>query len=289
MKRSEWLRVTKQHRCPICGKPDWCCYTADGSVVMCMRVASDHPCKGDNGGWIHRMNSGGVCRVSPSRIYAKPEEEHIPERSTEGLLAEWKKNTLGIMLAQFASELGVTRASLERLGCVWNAGQSCWAFPMRDETGKVIGIRLRSRVRKYSVTKSRTGLFFDPETGMERSASRCAWLTEGPTDTAALLSMGARTVIGRSDLTSGWKMLGRTLDRFHVTSVNICVDNELELGGRTNSPGWNGNRRMAKALGLPCKYVQVPGFKDIREYAKAGGSLKELGMILGHQSYKVPT
>ena len=288
MKRSEWRRVTKQHRCPICGKPDWCCYTADGSVVMCMRVESDHPCKGDNGGWIHRMKTGGVCRVSPSRIYAKPEEEHIPARSAESLIAEWKKNTLGIMLAQFASELGVTRSSLERLGCVWNAGQSCWAFPMLDETGKVIGIRLRSKARKYSVTKSRTGLFFDPGTGTKRPASSCAWLTEGPTDTAALLSMGARTVIGRSDLTSGWKMLKLVLERLNVSCVNICVDNELEYGGRADCPGWKGNRRMAKALGLPCKFVQVPGFKDIREYAKSGGTLKELGMILGLQKYRVP-
>lgn len=288
MKKSEWVRVTKQHRCPICGKPDWCCYTSDGSVVMCMRVESDHPCKGDNGGWIHRMKTGGVCRVTPSRIYAKPEDEHIPERSAESLIAEWKKNTINIMRDQFASELGVTRASLERLGCVWNAGQSCWAFPMRDEMGRIIGIRLRSRVRKYSVTGSRSGLFFDPGIGTRLKTSNCAWLTEGPTDTAALMSLGARTVIGRSDLTSGWKMLKRTLERLHISSVNICVDNELEYGGRADCPGWKGNMRMAKAIGLPCKFVCVPGFKDIRDYAKAGGTMKELGLLLDHQTYRRP-
>ena len=233
MGKSKWLRVTKAHRCPICGKPDWCCYTADGSMVMCMRVENDHPCRGDNGGWIYRMNPGGVCRVSPSRIYATPEEKaHIPERSAEFLLAEWKKNTVGIMLAQFASELGVTRKSLERLGCVWNAGQACWAFPMLDEAGKVIGIRLRSKTKKYSVTHSRTGLFFDP--GILDKASSCAWLTEGPADTAALMSIGARTVIGRSALLSGWQMLKRLLVQQGITAVTICVDNELEYGGRAD-------------------------------------------------------
>ena len=284
---AKWLRVTKAHRCPVCGKPDWCCYTEDGGMVMCMRVESDHPCKGDNGGWIHRTKTGGVCRVTPSRIYAEEEKKHIPERSAEFLLAEWKKNTVGLMLSHFATELGVTRKSLERLGCVWNAGQACWAFPMLDETGKVCGIRLRSRTRKYSVAHSRTGLFFDPGTGTVRKASGCAWLTEGPTDTAALMSIGNETVIGRSSLTSGWQMLRRVLARLGVTCVNICVDNELEYGGRADCPGWKGNRRMAKALGLPCKFVQVPGFKDIRDFVRAGGTLNELKMLLGFQEYRV--
>ena len=45
---------------------------------------------------------------------------------------------------------------------------------------------------------------------------------------------------------------------------------------------------MAKALGLPCKFVQVPGCKDIRDYVKGGGTLKELGFLLSYQKYRVP-
>lgn len=288
MNPAEWKRVTRAHPCPVCGKPDWCCITRDGTVVLCMRTESDHPCKGECGGWIHRLSSAGpVCRSVPSTIFAE-KPDRIPSRSAEALLAEWRKNTLAITLSQFAKELGVTRKSLERLGCVWNGAQSCWAFPMRDETGKVVGIRLRRGGRKYSVTKSRAGLFFDPDIGPKRSEHRFAWLTEGPTDTAAVLSLDPQAVVfGRSDLLSGWNMLKKALALHGVTEVNICVDNELAIEGRTDSPGFSGNLRMAKALGLPCRFVQIPGFKDIRDYVKSGARLSELKSFLAFQKYTV--
>lgn len=33
-----WKSVTRQNKCPICQKPDWCSITADGKVVACRRV-----------------------------------------------------------------------------------------------------------------------------------------------------------------------------------------------------------------------------------------------------------
>ncbi len=286
--KSKWLRVTPKHPCPICGKPDWCSYTADGEVVRCMRVPNNHPCRGDSGGWVYRQG-GTVCKVAPSDIYEEP-DNHMKPRSVEAVLAEWKKNTITPVLTAFARDLGVSRESLERLGCAWCADKACWAFPMRNEQGVPIGIRLRSKTRKTSVSGSRSGLFFDTATADKARPGAIAWLTEGPTDTAALLTLDEKAIVfGRSSLTSCWQMLKRALERRGIGFVNICSDDETQSPGRLDCPGFTGNIRMAKALGLPCKFVSVPGFKDIREYAKAGGSLKELGMILGHQSYKVPT
>jgi len=283
--KSDWKRVTKAHPCPICGKPDWCCYTKDERVVLCMRKQNDHPSRGDAGGWVYRLgDETGVCKTRPSTIYE--EDRHIPKKSVDALLSEWGRDTIGLSLATFAKELGVTRASLERLGCVWCAGQSCWAFPMRDAAGNPIGIRLRNAVRKYSVTGSRTGLFFDP--GTRRRNPDMAWLTEGPTDTAALLSLHPYSlVVGRSDLLSAWKTLRAALEARNVQMVNICVDDETELKGRTDAPGRAGSLRLAKSLGLPCRFVHVPGCKDIRDFVKQGGSAKELNAILSYQSYKV--
>ncbi len=281
--KSKWVRVTRRHPCPICGKPDWCMKTADGLVVLCMRTESDHPCRGECGGWIHKIGAVGGT-VKPSTIYAKElEDEHMPGTSVGFLLEEWKRNTLSITLASFARDLGVTRASLERLGCVWNAGLCCWAFPMLDANGTPIGIRLRSKVRKYSITGSRSGLFFDPAAKPGRA---CAWLTEGPTDTAALMSIAPRSlVIGRSDLLSGWNMLKKALVRLKVNCLNICVDDEGELAGRTDDPGRAGSRRLAKYLGLPCKFVRTPGHKDIRDFVKSGGTMGELARFLSFQKY----
>lgn len=36
--RTGFCRVTKQRRCRICGKPDWCVFVTDESVSICMRI-----------------------------------------------------------------------------------------------------------------------------------------------------------------------------------------------------------------------------------------------------------
>ena len=50
------IRVSKQHPCPVCGRPDWCGIAEDGVVAVCMRVESNQTAK--NGGWVHviRLN-----------------------------------------------------------------------------------------------------------------------------------------------------------------------------------------------------------------------------------------
>lgn len=44
-----WVRVKRNKPCPICGRPDWCSVSEDGTVVVCMRTESPKPCK--SGGW----------------------------------------------------------------------------------------------------------------------------------------------------------------------------------------------------------------------------------------------
>ena len=38
MSRAEWVRVRRGRPCPVCGEPDWCSVTADGSAATCMRL-----------------------------------------------------------------------------------------------------------------------------------------------------------------------------------------------------------------------------------------------------------
>ncbi len=63
-------------------------------------------------------------------------------------------------LARFASELGVSAASLGRLGSKWSWEHKAWAFPMRATNGTILGVRLRGLDgRKWAVVGSRQGLF----------------------------------------------------------------------------------------------------------------------------------
>lgn len=51
--RSPLARVSKNHPCPICGKPDWCSYTEDGSLALCMRESAGSIKRANNNAHIH--------------------------------------------------------------------------------------------------------------------------------------------------------------------------------------------------------------------------------------------
>ena len=47
-----WTNVTSDAPCPICGKPDWCSVSEDGSVALCRRE--------DNGRGTYKVDQAGV-------------------------------------------------------------------------------------------------------------------------------------------------------------------------------------------------------------------------------------
>ena len=52
---SGWLRVNRHCPCLICGKPDWCLISQDGTAVICARIESDKPAGNKGAGWIHKL------------------------------------------------------------------------------------------------------------------------------------------------------------------------------------------------------------------------------------------
>jgi hypothetical protein len=38
MLSNRWRHVTPAHPCPVCGRPDWCSLSADGTLAACRRV-----------------------------------------------------------------------------------------------------------------------------------------------------------------------------------------------------------------------------------------------------------
>lgn len=66
-----WLKVSKQRPCPICGKPDWCRIAPDGKAVWCGRVNDGGTPASSGSGWIHRL-SDDPPPARPARRGPKP-------------------------------------------------------------------------------------------------------------------------------------------------------------------------------------------------------------------------
>lgn len=159
--------------------------------------------------------------------------------------------------AGFAKLLGVSLQSLERLQAA--LASDCWAFPMRDGAGKIIGIRLRfDDGRKLAVKGSHAGLIYEPDFPHNETV----WITEGPTDCAAALTLGL-PAIGRPSCRGQEEMICVFLKRVHAKRVIIIADDD--------TPGRSGADVLMQKLTLP-RAVFLPPAKDIRQFVNNGGT-----------------
>ena len=226
-----------------------------------MRVASDKPCK--NGGFLHPINGAPVIRLAQ-----RPPDP--PTQDFAGLLASWPKDGL----AALAATLGVTTDALKALDCAWAEPHLAWAFPMRNGEGTVIGIRLRNDAgHKWAVRGSKQGLFCSSYPSAET-----AFVTEGPTDTAAAISIGLWAV-GRPSCLGGTEHLKALFKRKGVWRVVILADND--------EPGIQGAERLASEIGLPAALLVLPA-KDTREFVQMGGTRQMVETILHDTVWRNP-
>jgi hypothetical protein len=264
----DWIRVNAKRPCPVCHKPDWCTITEDGTASCCMRVESARYMR--NGGWLHRLSD-------PLPTYAPPKPPiRTQPKSFAALWAGWRQETAPTKIEAFASKLGVTPQSLDDLGAAWAWRHSAWAFPMLDGAGTTIGIRLRSENgRKWSVSGSHQGLFTPMLwVDMPREALIC----EGPTDTAAGLSLGF-LAIGRPSCLGCEAMLPAVFRRIGVSRVVIVSDND--------GPGKAGALKLASSLRVPWKII-VPPCKDLRAWVISGASRQLVETVINQQIWRIP-
>src|SRR5262245_3351489 len=125
------MRVSRQKPCPVCQKPDWCLVNQD--VVLCMRVQSSKAVQFKTGelGWRHDQGT--------QKIYQAPAPKPVVTLDPVKVLRGWRAHNAR-SVEGLAGSLGVSVASLERLGCIWAGEHRAWAFPMRDGFGAVVGI-----------------------------------------------------------------------------------------------------------------------------------------------------
>lgn len=189
----------------------------------------------------------------------------VPRRTPEppridagAMMNQFARHTNWADVGILAHNLGVSRASLENIGCVWADRHSAWAFPMFSGSGECVGIRLRLRDgRKLSVRGGHEGLF------MPHGRNTTCYLVEGATDLAAALTLGLWG-IGRPSCRGAVAYTQVTINRLGVQRVIIIGDND--------TPGINGAKALAAELQVPVASMLLPT-KDLREYVRMGGTL----------------
>jgi len=195
----------------------------------------------------------------------------------------WHKNTKPVDLLDLSDDLGVDSSAILQLHAAWAPPHKAWAWPMRDGTGKVCGIRLRAQNgKKWSVPGSRSGIFLpycEPR--------NTVWICEGGTDAAALMSLNLLP-IGRPSCSGGVLEIVQTIRRLKIERAVIIADNDQdkEIGGKKYNPGYDGARRLAEALPIPHCIISLP-CKDAREFLKMGGTRQVLESIVNTRVWTV--
>lgn len=256
-----WRRVNKEFPCPVCKKPDWC--TIGDRAICCMRVISLRPVA--NGGYLHPLDA--------KETKLPPVQREQPSINTTAIMRRWVDRTPSSKVVALANSLNLSPLSLIELGAAWADEYSAWAFPMKDGYGEPCGIRLRSETRKWAVTGSRQGIFL-PETRPQSTAYVC----EGPTDTAAALSLNLFAV-GRPSCSGGDAQIVTAFKRLGIDRAVILSDND--------SPGLLGAQKLCAALSIPT-VIMVPPAKDIREFLRLGGTAEVLESITNALVWNVP-
>lgn len=263
------IRVSKSNPCPICKKPDWCMIGDD--AVFCMRVQSGKSVQFADGSRAFLHSLGTTSRTE----YHRPEPER-PIIHCEQIMERWRDQypqDTGLL----ASNLGVSKTSLDVLGCWRSPYPGAWAFPMRVGDNTMVGIRIRHLDgKKWAERGSRQGLFLP-----QMDATPTALVCEGPTDTAAAITMGY-FAIGRPSCMGGTGDLRAAIHRLGIKRLIICADvdsdHRRENGDHYN-PGIDGAVALSETVGVTNCIATLPA-KDMREFVKSGGSMHIMESIV---------
>ena len=285
------LRDRRGRACPRCGGVDRFCilrdFTERGAVLCrhCHNAGTEPRC-GDGVAtlrWWLRVDAshaiewladwlgvgqgsywtGPIVRAVERRLTI-PEQSAAPKRFA--LMAEvWRRNMRLRWLTRAAKLLGLPTGPLEQLQVGWSPEHRATSWPMRDAAGAVIGVRLRcpSTAKKWAVKGSAAGLFY-PVTLMNTEHPERLMVCEGPTDTAAMLSVGLHAV-GVPSAGGCCDLVTQLVRRLNAAEVVIVAD--------ADGPGLAGAERIAEALLIVARVRIVSpcdGAKDARAWVCGG-------------------
>lgn len=281
-----WHRYRWSDQCPVCfhggcrGHGSGCMYTGTieaPGAVLCLRVDKGAFKTAQNGmGYLHRIND------DPNFIKRQqaPQTVRAINPEMQGIHAECLFRMTPQLLRELSESLGVSAESLTRISVGWHASGRAYSFPMRDESNAVIGIRLRNiQGKKWSITGSFNGVFIP----RNLPCSGPIHVVEGPTDTAAMITLGL-SCIGRPSNTAGNGLIVNYAKRFLPRRDVVIVQN--------NDPIGSDARRLTEAGALALKAallesgaslsvaIVTPPFKDVRAWLGEGMTANDLNLLV---------
>jgi hypothetical protein len=182
-------------------------------------------------------------------------------------MAKWFDDTEKSRFRAFAQDLGVEAWTLGPFGlaCCYSQPHRAWAFGMWDGHNHLIGIRLRAITGfKWTVTGTHAGIFV-PNINPQPTCLIC----EGPTDTAAALSMGYYAV-GRPSCSGGAPMIKDLIRRTGVKRAIIVAD--------ADDVGLQGAKTLIQTIQVPACILTLP-CKDVRMFYNQGGDRQTLDAL----------
>ncbi|MDZ4851261.1 MAG: primase-helicase zinc-binding domain-containing protein [Pirellulaceae bacterium] len=205
-----------------------------------------------------------VMRRPIERRLSIPSQSIVPERF-ELLSKVWRQNMRPEYLRRAADLLALPTEPLTRLGVGWSIEHKATTWPMRDDVGGVIGVRLRcpTTARKWALMGSRAGLIYSDDLLSIESLKRLL-ICEGPSDAAALMSIGF-DVVGVPSSGCGGELLDGLCRRMRPAEIVLMADGD--------DVGIKGMRRLADVLMIvaPVRIVSPPaGVKDVRAWVVSG-------------------
>lgn len=266
------LKVTKDNPCLVCGRPDGCLFSEDGTAALCSRIESDKLCgEPFAGGWLHIL----IDRPPQQRRkYVKPPAPG-PAINFVRLANEFHYSLTKDGLERAAGMFGVRMDSLNELDLGWNSAKRAHSFPMKDGKGNIIGIRLRTLDgQQFCVSGSKNGLFWP--TSVKADSKELLFIAEGPSDTAALLDLRF-SPIGRASCGTGFQYIKEMIEHYDRQVVIFADKDKVHFtpDGRKYFPGYDGGLKLAqdmKPFVRSVRLIKPPRKKDIRAWYLAGAT-----------------
>ena len=232
-----------------------------------------------NGGWLHQLREPRReplrerRRAANLKFHPPRPRRYLSPESIGKTWAGWATTTEESLVTGLAAKLGVSPRGLQSVGACWAWPHEAWGFPMFDGDEEFAGMRLRSADgEKWALRGSRQGLFLP-----DMSAGEESLVVEGPTDTAAGVSLGLHT-IGRPSCTGGAPEIRAYCRKRGIRRLSILADND--------GPGIRGARLLSKAVGVQTRIVVLPA-KDLREWLGYGATKQALKACLAAHKWSV--
>lgn len=225
---------------------------------------------------VDKLSGGSFKSVTPMvyRPKMKPEEPQMPRDYFTNMLLSMNREDSAAQVMDLSAKLGVTFDSLWDLQARWSPKDNAFAFPMVDHQRVAIGIRLRDwNGKKWAVKGSKQGLFVP-----HIKPGNDLYVTEGPTDCAALLSMGL-FAIGKAAAMQGPEEIVKFIQKHRIQRVIVIADND--------DAGLKGATKLIDVCPVPCCELVLPA-KDAREFYRNGGTSELVNNLVQNSVWRMP-